>query len=96
MREIGELAEEALRRALPSLEVSRRLEALLERVEKRSLSAKQLHMLRTLEVLEEIATPDAREVLLALAKGAPGAWLTSEAKACLDRLAKRPPGDSKF
>jgi hypothetical protein len=42
-----------------------------------------------LEVLEHIGTPEAREVLKALAKDAPDARLTREAKAALERLARR-------
>jgi WD40 repeat protein len=44
-----------------------------------------LRHIRTVEVLERIATPAAREVLEALAKGAPAARLTREAKASLER-----------
>ena len=40
------------------------------------------------EVLERIATPGAREVLKGLADGAPGAWLTREARAALGRLGR--------
>ena len=42
-----------------------------------------------LEVLEQMNTPEARKLIEGLAKGAPGAWLTQEAKATLDRSAKR-------
>ena len=45
-------------------------------------------MLRALEVLERIGTPEARQILLSLAKGAPEAALTQEAKASLERLGK--------
>ncbi len=38
--------------------------------------------------LERIGTPDARSVLEALAKGAPGARATEEAKDALTRLVK--------
>ncbi len=45
--------------------------------------------LRTVEVLEIAGTPEARQVLEQLAKGAPEARLTQEAKASLERLAKQ-------
>jgi len=45
--------------------------------------------LRALEVLEQVGTPEARQVLTTLATGAPHARLTREAKAALDRLSKR-------
>ena len=42
--------------------------------------------LRAAEVLEHIGTPEARQVLEALAKGAPGHRLTEAAAAALRRL----------
>jgi hypothetical protein len=41
-------------------------------------------------VLERIGTPSACQMLEGLAKGAPEARLTRDARASLDRLAKRP------
>jgi WD40 repeat protein len=89
----GELAEPALRSALagnPSPEVRRRVEALLERHKQGTLSADQLRMLRAIEVLEGIGLPAARQLLEKLARGAPAAHLTQEAKAALERLVRRP------
>jgi hypothetical protein len=40
--------------------------------------------------LERIGTPEARQLLKRLATGAPGARLTREAKASLERLAIHP------
>ena len=45
--------------------------------------------MRAVAVLEDIANPEARELLQKLAEGAPEGRLTQEAKASLERLAKR-------
>jgi WD40 repeat protein len=45
------------------------------------------------EVLERIGTPEGRQLLQQLAHGAPGARLTQEAKASLQRLARRAASD---
>ena len=85
-------AEATLRRALsgrPSLEVRRRVEAILEHIE-RTRTAQQLQELRALEVLEHIGTAEARDFLEELGKGVADARLTQEAKASLARLKKRP------
>lgn len=50
----------------------------------------QLQLLRAVEVLEQIDTPEARRLLAELAQGAAAARLTQEAKAALERLEKRP------
>jgi len=74
----------------PALETRRRLEQLIENQvrERWSPSAEWLRIGRALEVLEHIGSPEARQVLQALAEGAPGAMLTREAKAALERLAR--------
>jgi hypothetical protein len=69
------------------LTLSRLLEELLD-----DLEARRLQAARAIQVLELIRTPDARAVLEALARGAPGARDTEEAKAALDRWARRPSG----
>jgi hypothetical protein len=89
----GESAIPACRKALagqPSAEVRRRLEALIEKQseESRNPSPHNLRALRALEVLELAGTPEARQVLERLAKGAPQAQLTQDAKASLERLAR--------
>ena len=94
-RELGELAElavPALRCALasrPSPELRLRGEMLLEQVLATKHSRSRLRLGRALCVLEQIGTPQAREGLSGLAKGADEAWLTREAKASLRRLATR-------
>lgn len=91
LEKMGEAAEPALRAALankPSLEVRRRGGAILEKLHP-SRSPQQLQALRAVELLEYIATPEAREVLKSLAGGTSTYRLTHEAKASLDRLASR-------
>jgi hypothetical protein len=92
---LGELALHALWKALdsqPTLETRRRLEQLIEAQERErwSPSQERLRTRRSLEVLERAGTPEARRLLEALAAGAPGAWLTEDAKASLTRLSDRP------
>jgi hypothetical protein len=88
---IGDLAEPALRKAaagnLP-LEHKRRINLLLEKFPA-PITVEQRRNLRAVEALEYIGTAEAQQILTTLAKGAPGARLTREAKAALDRLAKK-------
>jgi WD40 repeat protein len=87
----GELAEPALRKVLterPSLEVRRRIEAILQQLPPEH-SPRRLRELRTLQILELQGTPAARRLLQSLAGGVPEALLTSEAKASLRRLASK-------
>jgi WD40 repeat protein len=89
--EIGEPAEPALRTALagkPSAEVRRRAEAILAQLDPAG-SPSRLRALRTVEALEYIGTPAAQEVMKTVSQGAPEARLTQEAKASLERLAKK-------
>jgi RNA polymerase sigma factor (sigma-70 family) len=84
--------EPALRQALKSKvsqEVRRRLEAILAAPQEVP-PASTLRTHRATQILEQIGTPEAQEVLGILAKGVPEARLTQEAKASLERLAKRP------
>ncbi len=93
LTKLGKSVAPALRKTLgasPSLEVRRRLEHILEELNRQILSPDQLRGIRAIEVLEHIGTPEARQVLETLAKGAPEARLTQEAKASLQRLAKGP------
>jgi WD40 repeat protein len=95
MRELekcGELAEQALRRRLtekPPLDVCRRIDQLLSRLDEPIASPVRLRELRAITVLEYAGTAPARQVLENLAKGAPEARLTREAKASLERLTQR-------
>jgi hypothetical protein len=88
----GELAELALRAALqgkPSLEVWTQAKRLLGLIEGKSRSAESLRTIRAIAVLERIGGAQAREVLVALSRGAAGAGTTRAAKAALQRLVRR-------
>jgi WD40 repeat protein len=87
----GEQTEPAVRRlrkGSPSLEVRKRLDSLIEEIDHQASSPKRFRQVRAVEMLEYIGTKEARQVLEALAKGAPEARLTREAQAALARLAK--------
>src|SRR5262249_23705733 len=89
---LGEHAAAALRNAVagsPAVEARRRLEALLERLERGSLSVETVRQIRAVEALESIGNPAARRLLDRLAAGSPATHLTQEAKASLGRLATR-------
>jgi RNA polymerase sigma factor (sigma-70 family) len=92
LEKMGMLARPALSRALatkPPLEARRRLQRLLDKSVQEQVESivpsECLRTLRALEVLERIGTPEARQVLRAMAEGTPEAWLTQEAKAALNR-----------
>ncbi|HEY7428229.1 MAG TPA: WD40 repeat domain-containing protein, partial [Gemmataceae bacterium] len=90
---LGELALPALRRGLaghPSLEKRRRMERALKEAADAVASSEHLRALRAITVLEWADTAEARKLLARLAAGAAEARFTQEAKAALDRLAKRP------
>jgi hypothetical protein len=94
LEKIGELAEPSLRQVLqtkPPLETRQRIERLLEKAaaEWANPSAERLRVLRALEALEQMETPAARQWLEDLARGAPGAEITKQAKAALGRMSKR-------
>jgi WD40 repeat protein len=89
----GDQASPLLKKTLegsPSVEVRKRVERLLERLNaNQAPSGKTLRAWRAVELLEHLDTGDARLLLESLARGAAHAPLTKEAKASLDRLAKR-------
>jgi hypothetical protein len=87
LQKTGDGAEAALRKALqrqPSLEMRRRIEYLLERLE--PPSPIRLCYLRAIEILEHFGTTDARQLLQNLAQGSEASWLTHEARSSLERL----------
>jgi HEAT repeat protein len=92
----GVVAESVLEKALanrPSLEMRRRLEAILEDFpDWRTKNPELLRSVRAIWVLQQIGTPEARALLEKLAAGAPSALQTQKAKDALqslDRLKKR-------
>jgi hypothetical protein len=90
LERMGEDAAPALRKALagkPAPEVRRRIESILKKA--RTFSPETLQVVRAVEVLENIGTLEARELLKSLADGVPEAVLTQEAKASLERLAEK-------
>lgn len=86
LERLGPLAEAKLRQTLvrgPSAELKARLESLLQRLASRDgpeIAPDQMRVLRAVELLERLGTPEARELLERLSKGAEGALLTEEAK----------------
>jgi RNA polymerase sigma factor (sigma-70 family) len=87
LRKAGDMAWPAMKKALenpPSFEVKTRLTQLLQN-DPLQASDQQLRMLRSLELLEHLQTPEARRFVESLAGGAPESWLTREAKGILKR-----------
>jgi hypothetical protein len=73
-----------------SSELRQRADAILQRIDQASPTSDRLRELRALELLERIASPAACVLLRSLAQGAPGAALTRDAQASLDRLLATP------
>jgi WD40 repeat protein len=90
LKELGEQVQPALEKALAgdlSLEARQRVERLLRDVIARPAGSR-LRDIRAVEALALAGGPEAREALRALARGAPPARLTREARAALDRLGR--------
>ncbi len=86
---LGDLALPALQKTLaaePAPEVLYRVEILLAKLPTSTPTPERLRMQRAVMVLEQIASPEAKDLLETLAKGAEGAWLTEEAKAARQRM----------
>jgi WD40 repeat protein len=89
LEQLADLAAPALQKLLagnPSAETRQRADKLLRRLDGAINSPALLAGLRGIEVLEHIGNGPARELLQALAAGAPGHRLTTEAAASLHRL----------
>jgi hypothetical protein len=95
LEQLGELAEPMLLQVLeakPVLETRRRVEQVLEKLDRARPSPERLRAARSVAVLEHADTTEAWKHLKLLATGAPGAWLTREARSSLERRASRPEG----
>jgi RNA polymerase sigma factor (sigma-70 family) len=93
LAKVADQAEPLLRKALasgPSAEAKRQIELLLAGLA--TLSAERLREVRAVEVLEHVGTAEARKLLDEIAGGTKDARLTREAKAAVERLAKRAAG----
>jgi WD domain, G-beta repeat len=86
---LGLLAAPSLSQVLvgkPSLEMRRRVERLLALIEDERSAPEELRVIRAIEMLEHLATNEARQLLDRLASGARGARQTEAARAALTRL----------
>jgi hypothetical protein len=86
-----ELARPALEAALPcnpSLEMKRRIEAILAKWDAATWDAELTLAIHGTLVLEQIGSASARRLLQTMASGEPAAVLTQEARAALERLTK--------
>ena len=89
---LGDQAELVLRKSLTgnlSLECRRRMELLLEKVEAAPMKPSDLRLHRSLAILEWINNHESRQLLAALASGAPEARQTRMAQEAMTRLAKK-------
>jgi hypothetical protein len=90
--EIRERASKALEHLSEAVEpeLRRRIERLLKRVrgERLSPSGQRRRAVSAIEVLERIGNAEAQEVLAALARGAPTAALTVDARGALERMVR--------
>jgi dipeptidyl aminopeptidase/acylaminoacyl peptidase len=96
LEQLGPAVEPALRRIMegrPSAEAALRAKLVLDHLKGTAWSPQSLQRLRAVEVLEHIGTPDARRMLQGLAREA-RSGLGNEAKAALERLARRTAGTS--
>jgi HEAT repeat protein len=92
LEKLEQTTEPALRQVLkkqPTLDLRRRVEELLERLDPK-ISPERLRGQRAVETLEKMCSPESRKALQELAGGASKAQLTQAAKAALERLEKRP------
>jgi WD40 repeat protein len=94
LKKLGARARTSLEAVLagkPGLELRRRVEQLLADIDSGKPSPEEVRHARAVWVLEKARTPAARRLLEELARGAPHALLTREAKAALARFRKPPP-----
>ncbi len=88
---LGERLVPMLKKALaanPPVEARKRLEELREKMTSTVLTGDRLRLVRSVEVLERIGTPEAKQLLRDLAGWAAQTLLTTQARAALERLDK--------
>jgi WD40 repeat protein len=89
LAQLGELARSAMEKKLaakPTLEMRKRLEALLSKLDAPVTRPEILRGLRAVEVLERIGTKEAMQILETIAGGAPDALVTRDARSAVQRL----------
>ena len=90
LEKLGELAQPALQKVLdaqPSLETRQRVDRILEQLTTGQAPPPEvLRNIRAVQLLEQMASPEAKQLLQSLAKGAPGDKVTRQAEAALKRL----------
>jgi HEAT repeat protein len=89
LEKLGDLALPDLQKRLmdnPTLEMRQRMEKLLSKLQGPVTSPEVLRMLRASEALERMGTPEALQLLEAIATGAPGHRLTEDARDAVKRL----------
>jgi WD40 repeat protein len=92
LQKLGDAAEPALKKLLDDSsppEVQERARELLQKLAGARIAPERLQVLRAIEALEYIGTPEAQTALREVAQGAFAAQVTREAAASLERLAKR-------
>jgi hypothetical protein len=93
LKKLGPAIEPQLRAAAAdkqtSVEARKRLQKLLETWEKRPATPDELRLVRAIQVLERIASKEAREVLGRLADGPAESWATDQARLAAKRLELR-------
>src|SRR5262249_18630452 len=89
LESLGRLVKADLEKELsnrPSLDVSKRLGQLLERMDPVAVPPTWLRLVRAIEVLEHCGTEEANQALKKLSEGMPASRLTQEAAASLRRV----------
>jgi WD40 repeat protein len=90
---LGEQAEPMLQNSVSkpnNAEAKRRIETLFKELASPPVEPDTIRQLRAVELLEQIGTSDARDLLKLLTEGDPAARFTKDAAAALKRLPRRP------
>jgi WD40 repeat protein len=89
LEKLGDLALGDLQKRLvqkPTLEMRQRMDKLLLKLLGPVTSPEMIQQMRAIEALEKMGTPEALEVLVALAQGAPGHRVTEDARDAAQRM----------